>query len=154
VLRAAINPLGLDASRTLVAADPAGAWLGSGQLSRLQRAPWQRPQPPQPPAAPAFELRSLVVAPDRRGEGIGSALVRGLLDMARAEVGGTAAGEAEVFLTTTAGLAPFYSRAGAFGRCALSEAPPLLAAEVAVGTLVAALVARDALVVMRRRLSL
>jgi predicted N-acetyltransferase YhbS len=138
VLREAINPLGLDAARTLVAADPqTGAWIGSGQLSRSQRAPWQQQQ------AAAYELRSLVVAPERRDQGVGSALVRGLLDMAE--------DSAEVFLTTTTARASFYRRAGAFEECALSEAPPLLVAEVAVGTFVAAVVARQRLVVMRRK---
>ena len=58
---------------------------------------------------------------------------------------------AHVFLTTTAGRAPFYRRVGGFEECALGEAPPVLIAEVMVGTFVAAVVARQRLVVMRRR---
>jgi len=158
VLAERLNPLGLDASRSLAAADArTGAWLGGGQLSPLRRAPWQqqrqqqpgRPlqQPGQPQSQPpAFELRSLVVSPDARGRGVGTALVRALL---------AEAGRADVFLTTTAGRAPFYARAGGFeeeaAAAAWREVPPLLALEVAVGALVAGLVARQGLVVMRRR---
>ncbi len=156
VLAERLNPLGLDAARTLVAVagDGGGSYLGSGQLSPLQRAPWQQQQQQQQGGGPAFELRSLVVVPESRGKGVGSALVAALLELATKQVEAAAAGGGGggggVFLTTTAGRAPFYARAG-FEEVELSRVPPLLQAEVAIGTFVAAVVAKDRLVVMERR---
>ncbi|NPV76698.1 MAG: GNAT family N-acetyltransferase [Anaerolineae bacterium] len=65
IWRVHINPLGLAWQRFLVAVDPAGRVIGCGQI--------------KPHAGGVRELASLAVAPDSQGQGIGKALVAGLL---------------------------------------------------------------------------
>lgn len=173
---ARMNPLALDPARFLVL-DSAGD--GGGDATS---APSSSPSPSldaigqlvpleeggqAPSSQPAVEVRSLVVAPARRGAGLGTSLLAALLDSAPP---GTAA-----WLTTLAGRAPFYERAGfrvVAGRegaasllgglwgggaggmlgAAQPAIPPSLRFEVLAGSLAAPLLGGDRLVVMRRDL--
>jgi GNAT superfamily N-acetyltransferase len=60
--------------------DRDGAVVGTGSVSR-DRAPWA-------PDEPAWRIRAMAVAPERRGQGIGSAVLASLLDHVRSEGGG------------------------------------------------------------------
>lgn len=123
-----MNPLGLDPARFLIADGADGALLAIGQLKDM--------------GGNAFEVASLVTAPDARGGGVGSALLAALVDAAPTP--------ATIFLTTIEPRVPFYTRAGFHTLPALSV-PPALWFEAAVGTLVARATAGEWLVVMRRR---
>ncbi len=65
-------------------------------------------------------VRSIVVAPHRRGQGLGSALLQALIERARCE------GAGALWLLTT-DAAPFFARQG-FSAVARSAAPPEIAA--------------------------
>ncbi len=95
---AGINPLGLDWRRFLVA-EEGGRIVAIGQI--------------KPHGDGSRELASLVVVPERRGQGIGSAMVSRLMGMA-----GT-----PLYLTCRAGLQTYYSRFG-FRAIGPEEMPP------------------------------
>lgn len=82
-----INPMNLDWERFMVAEDD-GAFVGCGQL--------------KPHGDGAVELASLAVIADRQGTGVGSMLVRALIER----------GPRELYLTCRSGLAPYYRRLG------------------------------------------
>jgi ribosomal protein S18 acetylase RimI-like enzyme len=132
VLSEKLNPLFLKPGRFTVALDArGGAVVGFGRLRPLAGGG----------AAPgASELVSLIVAPERRGAGVGAALVRELLGRA---------GGSEAWLATIGRRAALYRRAG-FAGAESSPVPRALAPEAAIGALAARVVARDSLVVMRR----
>lgn len=65
IWRVHINPFGLAWQRFLVAVEPGGRVIGCGQI--------------KPHAGGIRELASLAVAPSHQGQGIGKALVAGLL---------------------------------------------------------------------------
>jgi GNAT superfamily N-acetyltransferase len=60
--------------------DDAGEVVGTGAASRGS--------PPWAPDRPAWRIRAMAVAPDRRGRGIGSAVLGALLDHVRSHGGG------------------------------------------------------------------
>jgi len=60
--------------------DDAGEVVGTGTVSRGG--------PPWAPDEPAWRIRAMAVAPDRRGRGIGSAILAALLDHVRQHGGG------------------------------------------------------------------
>jgi GNAT superfamily N-acetyltransferase len=60
--------------------DDAGEVVGTGTVSRSS--------PPWAPDEPAWRIRAMAVAPDRRGRGIGSAVLAALLDHVRRNGGG------------------------------------------------------------------
>ena len=128
VLRESMNPLFLQPERFEVASDAADEQrvLGFGQLR---------------PLSGAWELASLVVEPEARGRGLGSALVRRLL--ARVE------GE-EVWLLTLENTRRFYEPLG-FVETPPSAAPLTMRLEQAVGSVVAGVVAGQQCIVMNAR---
>ena len=128
VLRESMNPLFLQPERFVVASDAADEQrvLGFGQLR---------------PLSGAWELASLVVEPEARGQGLGSALVRRLL--ARVE------GE-EVWLLTLENTRRFYEPLG-FVETPPSAAPLTMRLEQAVGSVVAGVVAGQQCIVMNTR---
>ena len=128
VLRESMNPLFLQPERFEVASDAADEQrvLGFGQLR---------------PLSGAWELASLVVEPEARGQGLGSALVRRLL--ARVE------GE-EVWLLTLENTRRFYEPLG-FVETPPSAAPLTMRLEQAVGSVVAGVVAGQQCIVMNTR---
>ena len=107
---ARMNPLALDPARFLVAdaeggGSPApGTPPSSPSLAAVGQV-IPLPLSPAPAAGPAVEIRSLVVAPQLRGAGLGTALLAALLATVPPSTGA-------VWLTTLAGRAPFYERAG------------------------------------------
>lgn len=60
--------------------DDAGQVVGTGSVSR--------DSPPWAPDEPAWRIRAMAVAGDRRGRGIGSAVLAALLDYVRSHGGG------------------------------------------------------------------
>jgi GNAT superfamily N-acetyltransferase len=60
--------------------DQDGLVVGTGSVSR--------DSPPWAPDRPAWRIRAMAVAPDRRGRGIGSAVLAALIDHVRDEGGG------------------------------------------------------------------
>lgn len=131
-----MNPLGLTngaAPRFMVATSADGRLLGCGQLKELEQS---RP-------GGALELSSLVVAPEARGQQVGTRLIVALLEQA---------GDRDVYLTTIGRRQQLYERQGGFRELpSLLQAPLLLALEAVAGTVVAAVVARDRLIVMASR---
>ena len=125
VLRESMNPLFLQPERFECAVDEQHV-LGFGQLR---------------PLSGAWELASLVVEPEARGRGLGSALVRRLL--ARVE------GEA-VWLLTLENTRRFYEPLG-FVEAPPGAAPLTMRLEQAVGSVVAGLVAGQQCIVMKTR---
>ncbi|KAK9835854.1 hypothetical protein WJX74_009393 [Apatococcus lobatus] len=123
-----MNPLGLNASRFLVALDAQGTLSACGQLE------------PKPSAVKVEfqELRTLIVAKSARGQGLGTSVMKALVERA---------GSVPIFLTTLRKTIPFYARAG-FQEIPLSQAPRALWFEAAAGTVVARLAANDQLVVL------
>lgn len=132
VWRERMNPLGLDPARFLVADDETSqnALLAIGQRRPLgDGADW--------------EIASLVTAPAARGAGVGGALLAALV--AAVPPG------SRVWLTTIEPRVPFYQRHGFEAVRATAPGVPLaLAAEAAVGSVVARLVAKTGIVVMKK----
>ena len=129
IVREKMNPLFLSPERFVVATPSAESKevLGFGQL---------RPAP-----GVAWELASLVVEPEHRGQGIGSGILRTLLSQHRA----SSASEERVCLLTLRSTRGFYKRLG----FAVTSSPPLpMLLEYAIGTVVAKAAVDDSLVCM------
>ena len=129
IVREKMNPLFLSPERFVVATPSAESKevLGFGQL---------RPAP-----GVAWELASLVVEPEHRGQGIGSGILRRLLSQHRA----SSASEGRVCLLTLRSTRGFYERLG----FAVTSSPPLpMLLEYAIGTVVAKAAVDDSLVCM------
>lgn len=94
-----LNPLGIKWQRFWLAVDTAGKITGCAQMKRHRDG--------------SYELASLVVTPDWRGNGVARALIEQLVS--------TCSGE--VFLTCRAGLGVFYRRFG-FEVVEFAEMPP------------------------------
>ena len=125
VLRESMNPLFLQAERFIVACEAGSEkLLGFGQLR---------------PLSGAWELASLVVQPEARGQGIGSEVVRRLL----AQVEG-----ADVWLLTLENTRRFYEPLG-FSEAPPAAAPLTMRLEQAAGSVVAGAVAGQRCIVMR-----
>ncbi|KAG2482696.1 hypothetical protein HYH03_018402 [Edaphochlamys debaryana] len=138
VLSEKLNPLGLEPSRFTVAeAIEAGADSAvAGAVQAVCLAPASASASAD---GGAWELRSLVVAPQHRGKGLGSALVRRQL--------AALPPSAACWLTTVERRTGFYERLG-FKRRALTEAPGPMAFEVAAGLVVARVLAGQQLVLL------
>lgn len=94
-----------------------------------------------------LEVASLVVLESRRGEGIGSALLRRLVESATGD--GAEVGEVTLCLLTLRSTVPFYGAAGFAVIENPDDIPRPLQAERAAGSLVAAVVAQEECVAMR-----
>lgn len=159
VFREFMNPLGLAWQRFLVAEagqpreqeqgpgaaaqSKEGVVVGVGQLKAWPGA--------GPTAPPFLELRSLVVDPAHRGQGIGSRLVGQLLSRADAETdsAGAAKGQLPVFLLTIGKRVPFYERLGFQEVTEQEKVPKQLGLELSLGGVVTRLVARDRCLCMK-----
>jgi len=151
---ARMNPLGLDPGCFVVADGDAEGGGGGGLAAIGQLVPLEGGEG-------AVEVRSLVVSPDRRGTGMGSALLAALVQSAPA-------GARSVWLTTLADRALFYERAGfqvvpppggdgggGWLLGALSRDAPIPAAmrfEAVAGSVVGPLLGGAKLIVMKRDL--
>ncbi len=93
-----INPLGLDWQRFIIAVDSAGGLIGCGQVKPHQDG--------------SLELASIAVIPERRGQGIASAIIRDL----------TQSHPQPLYLTCRASLGNFYQQFG-FRRLEQHEMP-------------------------------
>ena len=126
VLREAMNPLFLEPERFILACDAADEQriLGFGQLR---------------PLSGAWELASLVVEPEARGQGLGSEVVRRLLAQVEDDA---------VWLLTLENTRPFYEPLG-FYEARPSVAPLTMRLEQAAGSVVARAVAGQRCIVMR-----
>lgn len=123
-----MNPLFLDVANFLIAQDDEQQVVGIGQIRPLGKQ---------------YELASLVVRKDMRGNGIGTALVNELLERHKAKCLAGVADPAtavlpDVFLLTITTNTPFYSRMG-FLEIPVSMAPMGMQMEAAAGTFVAKL---------------
>jgi len=121
-----MNPLFLDHNNFLVAQDDERQVVGIGQIRGIGKQ---------------FEMASLAVLKDMRGNGIGTALVNELLERHKAKCLAEASDPAtaslpDVFLLTLVKSAPFYSRMG-FLEIPVSMAPMGMQMEAAAGTFVA-----------------
>lgn len=124
-----MNPLSLEPTRFVAATDKKGAILGFGQLAPLSGS------------STAQEIRSVVVLKEYRGQGIGTAVVRALLDRA---------GNAPVYLTTIEGPnVPFYARLGIV-ELPREQVPPALVPEALAGNVVTQLFFRKRCLVLGR----
>lgn len=132
VLREKMNPLGLDVTRFVIAESSGGEISGFGQLAPLDGSASSGSQ--------RLELKSLIVEPEHRNEGVGKALLRELVARAR---------DSEIYLTTLASTAPFYESAN-FAVLSSAQIPRSLLFEYYCGTVVARLAAQQRLIVMRR----
>lgn len=130
-----LNPIALNMNNFIVARDKepvSGQVVGAGQLKYIGND--------------AYELSSIVVDDSYRGQGIGGAIVRQILD---AKVPDTM--HAQIFLLTVEDRQGFYAR---FGFQKATHAPTLLSLEKMVGSIVARVVAHQELVIMVLSLSL
>ena len=121
-----MNPLFQDPVNFLIAQDDENQVVGIGQIRPLGKQ---------------YELASLVVREDMRGNGIGTALVNELLERHKAKIlAGVADPDAmvlpDVFLLTLKSSTPFYSRMG-FLEIPVSMAPMGMQMEAAAGGIVA-----------------
>ncbi|KAK9787494.1 hypothetical protein WJX73_006222 [Symbiochloris irregularis] len=135
-LKESMNPLGLKPERFVIAEDEAGhkpSTLGFGQL-----------QSHGDTGSDSFlELRTLIVDPAHRGKGIGTKLVKELLRMAEGNA---------VWLTTLENSIPFYAPHGFVEQALDQQIPKSLWFEAAAGTVVARIVAKQRLVVLKREM--
>jgi N-acetylglutamate synthase-like GNAT family acetyltransferase len=125
-----MNPLFLEKSNFLVA-DGDGEVLGAGQIR---------------PLGSFFELASLVVREDARGQGIGSALVNELLELHRAK--GWEGDPPSVLLLTIKSAVGFYTRLG-FAEYPIGMAPVPMQMEAGAGSVLAKMATGESLVCMR-----
>jgi len=93
-----INPGGLHWRRFVLAVEEQGRMLGCGQL--------------KPHAGGVFELASIAVQPDHQGRGIGTALIRHMMEI----------GPRPLYLMCRTELGGFYERFG-FQRIGVREMP-------------------------------
>lgn len=134
VAKEKLNPIALNMNNFIVARDKepvSGQVVGAGQLKYIGKD--------------AYELSSIVVDDSYRGQGIGGAIVRQILD---AKVPDTM--HAQIFLLTVEDRQGFYAR---FGFQKATRAPTLLSLEKMVGSIVARVVAHQELVIMVLSLS-
>jgi N-acetylglutamate synthase-like GNAT family acetyltransferase len=96
---AQINPLGLDWRRFIIAVDPSGRLIACGQVKPHQDG--------------TFELASIAVIAERRGQGIASTLINRLIEL----------NPEPLYLTCRASLENFYKLFG-FRTVELEEMPP------------------------------
>lgn len=120
---ARLNPLDLAWPRFIVAEED-GQVLGCAQI---------RPHPGAP------ELASLVVRPDQRGRGIGSALIQAMLQSTTEDL----------VLFCRPQLQGYYERFG-FGLIGVREAPPSMRARYAVGRLLTQVFAGRPVIMMKK----
>ena len=139
VLRESMNPLFLEPSNFEVACR-GDEVVAFGQLRPLPSAGDDDDAGAAAPAA--AELASLVVEEKERGRGIGSEIVRRLLERHRA------VSAEPVWLLTLASRRKFYAPLG-FSEVGGFGVPTGLAAEAAVGSIVARLAAGQGLICMR-----
>ncbi|DBA82923.1 hypothetical protein WJX77_002683 [Trebouxia sp. C0004] len=132
VLKERMNPLGLPADRFIIAEDAEGKVMGFGQLQ----------QQPNAEHVQFLELRTLIVTDAARGQGVGSAVVKHLLET-------PAAMTTDVYLSTLGSSIPFYKKAG-FTLVPIRQIPRAMWFEALAGSVVASLVAQDRLVVLMR----
>lgn len=124
-----LNPLSINPENFTIATDITGHVLAFGQLKHL--------------TTDTLELSSVVVLKPYRGAGLGSKLVKYLLIHRHPP-------NSKVYLTTISKRHSFYSNLGFKEECLPSDAlPSQLAFEVAAGSIVARLVAKDTLIVMK-----
>ena len=121
-----MNPLFQDPVNFLIAQDDENQVVGIGQIRPLGKQ---------------YELASLVVREDMRGNGIGTALVNELLERHKAKILAVVADPdamalPDVFLLTLKSSTPFYSRMG-FLEIPVSMAPMGMQMEAAAGGIVA-----------------
>jgi N-acetylglutamate synthase-like GNAT family acetyltransferase len=121
---AGINPMSLDWHRFIIAEDD-GAVVGVGQI--------------KPHGDGSRELASIAVIPSRRGQGVGSAIIRTLL----AQEPGT------LYLTCREQLEAYYSRFG-FHRVARNEMPPYFRRIIRVVNIFSPILRGVRIIVMRR----
>jgi len=114
-----MNPLSINHERFLVAMDEDGQRVGFGQIRELGEA------------GGLWELASIYVVQEWRGRGLGSELVRRLLD-AHSSAGNSLS---SVYLLTIASTLGFYSRLG-FTQCEDANVPKSMAFEVAAGSVI------------------
>ncbi|MDB9924840.1 GNAT family N-acetyltransferase [bacterium] len=179
VFRESMNPLGLDPSRFVVAVDEfdPSAIIGFGQLK-----PWEtlsdRPEGDLVGnvvrglgltpnwSGDLLELSSLVVEPKKRGQGVGSAIVRRLVEDARVGSSGGADSSASASVessttSSTSNTLPmlclltlrkttlFYEKLGFQQIISDEYVPRPLMVELALGRIVARIVAKDDCVAMK-----
>lgn len=121
-----MNPLFIDPVNFLIAQDDEAQVVGIGQVRPLGKN---------------YELASLAVRKDMRGNGIGTALVNELLERQKAKLMVEASDPSsvslpDVFLLTLVSSTPFYSRMG-FLEIPVSMAPMGMQMEAAAGSFVA-----------------
>lgn len=128
ILQEKMNPLGvvvfIEENFIVARGQDSSTILGAGQLKSLDTC--------------SFELSSCVVAPGARGRGIGSGIVRALLDRAPLN--------SRIYLVTVEDREEFYSRFGF--RIVREDIPLSLQMEVVVGTCIARFVTGLGLIVM------
>jgi N-acetylglutamate synthase-like GNAT family acetyltransferase len=125
-----MNPLSTNPNNFTIATDSNGSVVAFGQLKHL--------------ATDTLELSSIVVLPPYRGAGLGSKLVKHLLEHRHPP-------NSKVYLTTISKRRRFYSNLG-FKEEILPSSdalPSQLGFEVAAGSIVARLLANDTLIVMK-----
>eukprot|EP00752_Nemacystus_decipiens_P011317 g10057.t1 len=132
-----MNPLSIDMQNFICAEElGTGALVGFGQI--------------RPIGGSNFELASLHVAESRRQRGIGSCLVRQLMQEFVSEHGSDQLNK--LYLLTMASTASFYEKSG-FATVPPNDVPTVLKAERALGTLVLAFSGEgDSLVCMQASL--
>jgi len=143
-----MNPLGLSMDRFLVAEEASsGRLVGFGQLKEWPTLSAKQDLRGQIVRAAGLwpnwrgelvELSSLVVVPEWRGRGVGSALVSELVQRAEGKT---------LCLLTIGSSVPFYERLG-FKEISQQMVPRPLQPEVVLGTVVARLAANDRLLCM------
>ena len=156
LLREKMSPLDVDPERFLVAVDEQDTLIGCAQLRPLGDPPCR-----------VLELASVVVANDMRRRGLGNALVAELLrrhdsqgdDAAMLERNNSSSSSSssqavDVLLLTLRRTCSFYEQLG-FERVSPTldkdQFPIAFLAEFAVGTILARIIAGDALIIMRQR---
>ncbi len=135
IREAGINRMSLDWHRFVIAEDgtdpkdlgkPFGSIVGIGQI--------------KPHGDGSRELASIAVIPERRGQGIGSAIIRELL----------AREKGVLYLTCRAPLEAYYARFG-FRRIAREEMPPYFRRIIRLASIIIALSRRSVQIIVMKR---